>query len=588
MTMNRPWFAHYDEGVPQEIDIPDIPLYRVLDDAAQKYPKNIATRMVLKYLPLGLAIQSKLTYRELDETANRFANALISLGLQHGDRVAVMLPNTPQTVIAFFGTLKAGGTVVNTNPIYTARELEHQLKDSGAETLVIMSGLYDTYAKIKDETNVKNVIVTDVSDSLSWPFKSMVEKTLRKAGQMKDVPEGSGIHHFYDLLKGQSTTAPKVQPNPEDIALFQYTGGTTGVPKAAMLTHHNLVANSAQLVAWFPTLDFGKERTLFALPSFHVYGMTVGMLFTIYAGCELVIIPDPRNTTHVLDVIEHEKITLYPGVPAMYIGIINHPKVQDYNLRSIKACLSGGSALPVEVAMKFEEITGGRLVEGFGMTESSPVTHANPLIGEVRVGSIGLPIPNTDAHIVTLEPNDKGEYEILEEIGAEGELRVKGPQVMKGYWGREDETAKTLTPEGWLHTGDIAKMDEDGYFYIVDRKKDLIIAGGYNIVPREVEEVLFAYPAVMEAAVVGVPHPRRGETVKAFIVLVDGETATEDEIKAYCRENLAPYKIPRLIEFRDELPKSGVGKVLRRELVREEKEKYAKEAEAAEKGEAEA
>ncbi len=577
MTMNRPWFAHYDKGVPQEIDIPDIPLYQMLDDTAKKYPKNLATRMVLKYLPLGLAIQSKLTYRELDEAANQFANGLISLGVQHGDRVAVMLPNTPQTVIAFFGTLKAGGTVVNTNPIYTARELEHQLKDSGAETLVIMSGLYDTFAKIKDETNVKNVIVTDVSDSLSWPFKSMVEKTLRKAGQMKDVPEGSGIYHFYDLLKGQSATAPKIQSSPEDVALFQYTGGTTGVPKAAMLTHHNLVANSAQLVAWFPTLDFGKERTLFALPSFHVYGMTVGMLFTIYAGCELVIIPDPRNTTHVLDVIEHEKITLYPGVPAMYIGIINHPKVQDYNLRSIKACLSGGSALPVEVAMKFEEITGGKLVEGFGMTESSPVTHANPLVGEVRVGSIGLPLPNTDAHIVTLEPNDKGEYEILEEIGAEGELRVKGPQVMKGYWGRDDETAKTLTPEGWLHTGDIAKMDEDGYFYIVDRKKDLIIAGGYNIVPREVEEVLFAHPMIMEAAVVGVPDPRRGETVKAFIVLVEGGELTVDEVKAYCRENLAPYKIPRLVEFRDELPKSGVGKVLRRELVREEKEKYAKE-----------
>jgi len=577
MSMNRPWFAHYDEGVPQEIDIPDIPLYRILDDAAKKYPKNIATRMVLKYLPLGLAIQSKLTYRELNETANRFANALISLGVQHGDRVAVMLPNTPQTVIAFFGTLKAGATVVNTNPIYTARELEHQLKDSGAETIVIMSGLYDTLAKIKDETNVKNVIVTDVSDSLSWPFKSMVEKTLRKAGQMKDVPEGSGIYHFYDLLKGQSATAPKIQPNPEDIALFQYTGGTTGVPKAAMLTQHNLVANSAQLVAWFPTLDFGKERTLFALPSFHVYGMTVGMLFTIYAGCELVIIPDPRNTTHVLDVIEHEKITLYPGVPAMYIGIINHPKVQDYNLRSIKACLSGGAALPVEVAMKFEEITGGKLVEGFGMTESSPVTHANPLIGEVRVGSIGLPIPNTDAHIVTLEPDDEGKYQILEEIGTEGELRVKGPQVMKGYWGRDDETAKTLTPDGWLHTGDIAKMDEDGYFYIVDRKKDLIIAGGYNIVPREVEEVLFMHPKVMEAAVVGVPDPKRGETVKAFIVLIAGEEATPDEIKTYCRENLAPYKIPRLVEFRDELPKSGVGKVLRRELVREEKEKYAKE-----------
>jgi long-chain acyl-CoA synthetase len=304
--------------------------------------------------------------------------------------------------------------------------------------------------------------------------------------------------------------------------------------------------------------------------------MTVALLFGTYIGAELVIVPDPRNTGHILDILQNEKISLYPGVPAMYIGIINHPKVQEYNLRSVKACLSGGAALPVEVAQQFEELTGGLLVEAFGMTESSPVTHANPLFGTRKPGSIGVPISSTDAQIVTLEPDDDGIFQPLG-VGEEGELRVKGPQVMKGYWGRPDETAKTVSADGWLHTGDIAKMDEDGYFYIVDRKKDLIIAGGYNIVPREVEEVLFAHPAVMEAAVVGSPHPKRGETVKAFIVVAEGKTVTQEELDAYCRENLAPYKVPRLYEFLDELPKTQVGKVLRRELVKQEKERYAAE-----------
>ncbi|MCB9138646.1 MAG: long-chain fatty acid--CoA ligase [Caldilineaceae bacterium] len=576
MYSEHPWTAHYEEGVPTSIDIPAIPLHQVLHDSAAKYPNNIAVRMVLKYLPLGLVIQARMTYSELDKQSNRFAHALIDMGVKPGDRVAVMLPNLPETVVAFYGILKAGGIVVNTNPTYTPRELHHQLADSGAETIIIMSGLYQRLQQIRDQVNVRNVIVADVPDSLSWPFNKLVERQVRSAGQMADVPEAADIHRFDSLLKSQPSSPPNVKVALDDPVLFQYTGGTTGVPKAAMLTHHNLVGNSAQMDAWFAKIEYGKERTLFALPAFHVYGMTVAMLFTIFAGSELVIVPDPRNTSHILDVIQNEKVTLYPGVPAMYIGIINHPKVQEYNLRSIKACLSGGSALPVEVAQQFEEITGGRLVEGFGMTETSPVTHANPIYGERRIGSIGLPLPNTGAQIISLEPDEQGEFTVLP-VGDEGELRVRGPQVMKGYWGRDDETAKTLNPDGWLHTGDIAKMDDDGYFYIVDRKKDLIIAGGYNIVPREVEEVLFAHPAIMEAAVIGSPHPKRGETVKAFIVLGDGKSATQEEIDAYCRENLAPYKVPRLYEFRDELPKTQIGKVLRRELVQEEKERYESE-----------
>jgi long-chain acyl-CoA synthetase len=580
MSIERPWFAHYEKGVPATIDIPEMPLHQIMHETAAKFPSNTAVRMVLKYLPMGLVIQSKMNYRELDELSNRFANALISLGVKPDDRVAIMLPNLPQTIVAFFGVLKAGGTVVNTNPTYTPREVQHQLSDSGAETMIIMSGLYDRLAQIRDKVSVRNVIVADVPDTLSWPFKGLVEKQVRSAGQMVDVPSAPDIHHFNDLVKRASSAAPNLDINTSSTVLFQYTGGTTGVPKAAELTHRNLAANLAQMDAWFTKVEYGGERVLFALPAFHVYGMTVAMLFGTYIGAELVIVPDPRNTSHILDVLQNEKITLYPGVPAMYIGIINHPKVQEYNLRSVKACLSGGSALPVEVAQQFEEITGGILVEAFGMTESSPVTHANPLFGQRKSGSIGVPIPSTDAQIVTLEPDESGEYQPLG-VGEEGELRVKGPQVMKGYWGRPDETAKTVSHDGWLHTGDIAKMDDEGYFYIVDRKKDLIIAGGYNIVPREVEEILFAHPAIMEAAVVGSPHPKRGETVKAFIVLAPGKSATQEEIDAYCRENLAPYKVPRLYEFREELPKTQIGKVLRRELVREEKERYAAEQAAA-------
>ncbi|MEZ4614490.1 MAG: AMP-binding protein [Caldilineaceae bacterium] len=337
----------------------------------------------------------------------------------------------------------------------------------------------------------------------------MTAKQVRASGLMKDVPPSADIHHFYPLLQEAPRRPQAVAIDPDDVVLFQYSGGTTGTPKAAMLTNYNLVANTKQMEQWFTNIEQGKEKLLGALPFFHVYGMTVTMLFAVASGGEMVLVPDPRNTNHVLDVIQREKITLYPGVPGMYIGIINHPKVQEYDLHSIKACLSGGAALPVEVAQKFKEITGGNLVEGYGMTELSPVATANPINGESRAGSIGLPLPNTDVQIVSLTPDVNNYYAPLA-IGEEGEIVVKGPQVMKGYWGRAEETANTIDSEGWLHTGDIAKQDEDGYFYIVDRKKDLIIASGYNIVPREVEEVLFMHPKVQEAAVAGVPDPGAG------------------------------------------------------------------------------
>jgi len=573
-----PWFAHYEKGVPQTVEVPNIPVHQILVDTAKQYPSHVAVRMVLKYLPAGLTIQSKMTYREMNEASDRFAAALQKLGVRKGDRVSLMLPNLPQQVIAYFGTLKAGATVVNTNPTYTARELQHQLENSGAETIVILSGLYERLAQVRQHTKIKNVIIADVPDSLHWPFKGLVEKQVRASGMLKDVAVAPDIHRFYDLIKQTTSKPTPVTIDPSEVALFQYSGGTTGVPKAAMLTHHNLVSNIMQMVAWFATAETGKEKILCALPFFHVYGMTVGILFGFAKGAELVLVPDPRNTNHILEVIAHEKISIYPGVPGMYIGIINHPKVKEYNLHSVKACLSAAAALPVEVAQQFEAITGGRLVEGFGMTESSPLAIANPINGESRAGSIGLPVSSTEAKIVALDADADGNYATVPE-GGEGELLVRGPQVMKGYWNMPSETDQTVDREGWLHTGDIVKMDKDGYFYIVDRKKDLIIASGYNVVPREVEEVIYTHPQVQEVAVAGAPHPKRGETVKAYIILKEGATpneALEKEINEYCRQNLAPYKVPTAIEFRKELPKSQVGKVLRRMLVEEEKAKLAK------------
>lgn len=578
MTIAKPWLTHYEKGVPPEVEVAPKLLPEVLSDTARRFPGNTAVRMVLKYLPVGLSVSSRMTYKELDASADRFAAALQGLGIQKGDRVALMLPNTPQTIIAYFGILRAGAIVINVNPTYPAPELKHILADSGAIAIVMLSGLVERLSPIRDSIAIKHVIVTDVPDSLSFPFRGLVEKQVRASGLMADVTYGNGVHAWAELLRSAPIRPAKVEISPEDVVLFQYTGGTTGVPKAAMLTHHNLIANIYQMDAWFTRVDYGKEKVLCALPTFHVYGMTVSMLFGISMAAELVLVPDPRNTAHIIEVINKERISLYPGVPAMYIGIINHPMAKQFDLHSIKACLSGGSALPREVALKFEELTGGKLVEGFGMTECAPVALANPMYGEVRYGSIGLPISSTLAAICALEPDASGQYARLAQ-GEEGELIVKGPQVMKGYWNMPEETAVAIDHDGWLHTGDIAKMDSDGYFYIVDRKKDLIIASGFNIVPREVEEVLFQHPKVLEVAVAGVPDAKRGETVKAYVVLKDpNAVCTDIELRAFCKERLAPYKVPTSVEFRKELPKSQVGKVLRRQLVEGETKPPAKPA----------
>jgi long-chain acyl-CoA synthetase len=568
--LNAAWFNHYEPNVPYTLAYPEVPLHHFLEISARRYPNHPATKYVLKYVLGGRAtIGGTLTYRQVNEYADRFANALISMGVKQNDRVAVMLPNTPQFVIAFYGALKAGATVVNINPTYTAQELKDQLNDSGAETLVLLNLFCNRLDTIKSETAIKHTIVTHVCDLLPSPVKQLVRHSLQKEKDWVDVVPSDNVHLLEDLLAKHPAQPPQVAVKSDDVALFQYTGGTTGLPKAAMLTHKNLVANTLQVVAFMPTLEPGKEKIMAAIPFFHVYGMTVGMNFGIYLGAELVIVPNPRPIDNVLQVITKEHTTIFPGVPAMYIGIVNHPQVKQFDLQSIKACISGSAALPMEIQEQFGALSGGRLVEGYGLTEAAPVTHCNPVGGQRKAGSIGVPLPDVEARLVDPESG----FPVLWGSDEGGELQVRGPNVMKGYWNRPEETAACLDEDGWLRTGDIAKMDEDGYFYIVDRLKDMINASGYKVLPREVEEVLFSHPAVLEAAVAGVPDAKRGETVKAFVVLKPGAHATEAEIAAYCRERLAPYKLPREIEFRDELPKTQVGKVLRRVLVEEHKQK---------------
>ncbi len=557
--MERPWLKFYEPGVPASIPYPDIPLHQNLADAARDYPQSPAT----------IFFDATLTYQELDALANRFAAGLQRLGVKKGDRVAIYLPNCPQFIIAYYGTLRAGGIVVPCNPLYVARELEHQLNDSGSETIVALSKLYPVVKALRDRTPLKRVIVASIKEYfppvLRLLFTLLKEK---KEGHAVDISKDADTFWFQDFLRSAPARPEPVQVEPQDTACLLYTGGTTGVPKAAELSHRNLVANAVQCSVWCSGRR-GQERFLAALPLFHSYGMTTCMNAGIYMASPVILLPQFK-LKDVLEAINKHQPTIFPGVPTMYVAINNYPDIKDYNLRSIRACISGAAGLPVEVQQKFQQLTGGRLVEGYGLSEASPVTHGNPVFGDCRIGTIGVPFPDTDAKIVDLET---GTQELPP--GEAGELIIKGPQVMKGYWNRPDETALVLR-EGWLYTGDIARRDADGYFQIVDRKKDMIIAGGFNIYPRDVEEVLYQHPKVKEAVVAGVPDEYLGEVVKAYIVLKEGETATEQEIIEFCRQNLAKYKVPRIVEFRKELPKTMVGKILRRVLVEEERAKLAK------------
>jgi long-chain acyl-CoA synthetase len=542
----QPFYAHYDPGVPKEAPRPWL-LFKALEANAQRFPRRVA----LEFLGRSL------TYRELWREVEAFAKGLQEAGLRPGDRVAIMLPNSPQFVIAFYGTLLAGGVGVNVNPMYTPRELRHQLQDAGVQALVILDQLLPRYQVVKAEVPVRLLVRTGIQDYLPFPKNLLYPLMLRRKGQAPKALEGVPWRAF--LKRGRPEP---VAVDLDDLALLQYTGGTTGLAKGAMLTHRNLSSNALQVRAWIPDFREGEEVVLGAIPFFHVYGMTVAMNLALLGAAKLVLLPRPEIGP-IVEAIEKHRVTHFPGVPTLYVAFNNFPGIEKRDLKSVRACISGSAPLPLEVAERFEKLTGAKLVEGYGLTEASPVTHCNPLYGERRLGSVGLPLPGVDAKVV----DEEGKEVPLGEVG---ELIVKGPNVMKGYWNRPEETQKALK-DGWLFTGDLARMDQDGYFHIVDRKKDMIIAGGYNIYPREVEEVLYGHEAVQEAAVVGVPDPYRGETVAAFIVLKEAYRGkvTEKDIEAFCRANLAAYKVPRIIQFREGLPKSSVGKILKRELTKE-------------------
>ena len=572
--MEKPWLSHYEEGVPAEVEIPDYPVTQNLINSAEKYPNNTATIFGNVVEPLGNALMdTTMNYRSLLDLTYRFAAALQKSGVKKGDRVALYLPNCPQFVIAYYATLMVGGIVVPCNPAYVAREIKHQLNDSGAETIIVLSLMYPNVKKIRAETALKQVIVANIKEYFPGLLKFLFTvATEKKEGHYQDISGDANTYWFQDVLTGAPARPTPVEIGMEDTAVLMYTGGTTGISKGAQLTHRNVQANAVQTRAWFPRMVEGQETILTSLPLYHSYAMTTCMNLGALSGAALLLIPNPRVLPHILKSINKHHPTLYPGVPALYISLINHPDISQYNVSSIKACISGAAPLPVEVQQKFQALTGGRLVEGYGLSEATPVTHANPIYGENRIGTIGLPFPSTDAKIMDIE-TEKQDLP----PGEVGALVLRGPQVMKGYWQMPTETANVLR-EGWLHTGDIARMDEDGYFQIVDRKKDMILgAGGLNIYPREVEEVLYQHPKVKECAVAGVPVAGKGERVKAFIVLKEGETSTEEEMIEFCRENMARYKVPKFVEFRDELPTTMVGKVLRRVLVEEEKKKLAEQ-----------
>ncbi|MBI3997637.1 MAG: long-chain fatty acid--CoA ligase [Armatimonadetes bacterium] len=549
----RPWLRHYEPGVPHTIAYPARPLQHFLDDAAARFPDR----------PAVTFFGRDLTYRDLRDLADRFAGGLRALGLQPGDRVSLHLPNCPQFVIAYYGTLKAGGVVVPFNPLYVEREIAAQMADCGATVAVTLDLFADRVLAARAGSRLAHVVVTRINEFFPPVLRALYPLRARRHGQWPPLAFDAATHPF----SAPTSAAPlhaQASQSPADLAVLLYTGGTTGTPKGTMLTHGNLVANTYQSVLWYPNLAGEVITVLGVLPLFHAYAMTVVMNSSLLRAGRMVLLPR-FETEAVLKAIARYRPQQLPGVPTLYNALVNHPKIGRYDLRSIRTCISGAAALPAEVQSRFERITGGTLVEGYGLTEASPVTHITPLAGLRKPGSIGVPAPDTDARIVDL---DTGTRTLPR--GEIGELVVRGPQVMAGYWNRPQETSAALR-DGWLYTGDIARKDEDGYFYVVDRKKEMLITGGFNVYPRDVEEVLYAHPAVLEAALVAIPDRHWGEVGKAFIVLRPGARATAEELLAHCRQHLAPYKVPAAVEFRETLPKSMIGKVLRRVLAEEER-----------------
>jgi len=548
--MDKPWLKHYEKGIPETIQFEETCIPAFLERSAKEFPDHTA-----------LLFQGfKVSFRELNDMVNRFSTCLSGFGIQKGDSVAILLPNVIPCVVGYYATLKIGAIAVMNNPLYSDRELLHQFNDSGSKLLITLDLLGNRMIDLRPQTAIRHIVYTSIGDYLPFPKNLLFPLVGKKKKLAADVKPAPNVHKWKEVLSTAKTDSSGVNLSFDDVAMYQYTGGTTGVSKGVILTHGNLSRQVQQLQSWFPGFNKGQEMMLGALPFFHVFGLSVAMNLAIYMGWGDILVPKPQPEP-LLETIGKFKPTFAPLVPTMYIGMLNHPLMQKTDMTSIKGCFSGSAPLPVEVIKDFEKKTGAVIVEGFGMTESTPVTHINPFAGSKRkVGSIGLPIPCTESRIVDLI---SGTTDMP--VGETGELIVRGPQIMRGYLNKPDETAQTIT-DGWLHTGDIAMMDTDGYFFIVDRKKDMIICGGYNVYPRDVEEVLFSHPKVQEATVIGIPHPTRGESVKVFVVLKSGQTATENELIEYCKGNLAAYKLPTSIEFRADLPKTNVGKVLKKDL----------------------
>jgi long-chain acyl-CoA synthetase len=560
----RIWQRHYDDGVPRSIDYAPLTLTEGLRRAARTWPDA----------PAVIFRGRTLSYARLVAQVDALAAHLRATGLQPGERVAVQLPNLPQSIVAFHGVLAAGGAVVQTNPLYSDDELVGQWSDAGCAAAIVGGWLWaERLATLRGHLPVRHWISTSLVDGLPAWMRPLARRRMA-LGQPELLREPSGAVRWHAALaQGRALAAP-AGPAPQDVAVVQYTGGTTGRSKGALLTHRNLSSNVQQMRAWMRDLRPGCETFLAALPYFHVFGLTVCMNLPLWVGAAIVVQPDPRDTQALLDLIERQRVTVLALVPTMAQAIVGFPGIETRRLRSLRLCLSGSAPLPVDTLGRFEELTGARLFEGYGLTETSPLTHCNPLYGLRKTGSIGVPVPDTDARL--LDPSDATREVAPGEVG---ELAVRGPQVMAGYWQRPEETAAVLR-DGWFLTGDLATCDDDGYFRIVGRKKEMIIVGGYKVYPDDVDRVLASHPAVAESATIGVPHPRLGEIVKSFVVLRPGATATEAELAAHCRQHLAAFKVPREIELRASLPRSAVLKVLRRELLREELERRAARGES--------
>jgi long-chain acyl-CoA synthetase len=581
----RPWTKHYDPGVPANVDpIPDISLATLLTQSAQKAPNNVAL-VTSAHLPVLGRVCAELTYAQVDQYSDALAAALAAKGLKKGDRVAIVMPNVAAFIIAYFATFKAGGVVAATNPTYPAEKLREQINDCGAEIVITLTLFYRLVKQIQPRTHVKSVIVTNVKEYLPPVARALFTLAREKKDGHYLAELAPGDDWMSDLLEEFAGKKASLSVAGSDLAIFQYTGGTTGIPKAAMSTHRALVANTLQMRAYLlgSNVDAATSDEVFlgAIPFFHVYGLITVVGFAMSLGARILMVPNARDIPDVLGVIGKYKPTIFMGVPALYNAVNNHPSVTSgkISLGSIRLCVSGSAPLPPAIKREFERLSGGKLLEGFGMSEAPTATHCNPMHGENRTGSIGMPLPNMDAKVVSL---DDGETEVP--VGEIGELAVSGPQLMIGYHLMPTETSNVLRKgadgKTWLYTGDIARMDDDGYFYIVDRKKDMALIGGFNVYPNVVEKVLSEHPAVLDAAVAAIPHPDKigQEALKAWIVVREGAKVTAAELIDYASARMARYEVPTRYAFVDTLPKTTVGKTLRRELVQMEMDERERSA----------